>query len=40
MSILREPMLQPPGMATCAWPTRAISGPSTEMDARILATIS
>ena len=40
MSILREPMLQPPGIATRAWPRRATSGPRTAIDARICATIS
>ena len=39
-SILREPMLQPPGMATRARPNRASSGPSTTIEARICRTSS
>ena len=39
-SILREPMLQPPGMATRARPSRARSGPSTMIEARIRLTSS
>ena len=38
MSILRAPMLQPPGMATIALPKRDSSGPRTAVDARIWAT--
>ena len=35
-----EPMAQPPGSETTAWPSRASSGPSTRMEARILRTMS
>jgi len=38
MSILRAPMLQPPGMATTALPKRETKGPSTAVEARICAT--
>ena len=38
MSILRAPMLQPPGMATTARPKRESRGPSTAVEARIWAT--
>ena len=38
MSILRAPMLQPPGMATIAFPKRESRGPRTAVDARICAT--
>ena len=40
MSSLREPMLSPPGSATLARPVRASSGPSTQIEARILRTSS
>ena len=40
MSILRAPMLQPPGMATTALPKREMSGPRTAVEARIWATSS
>lgn len=40
MSILRAPIWQPPGMATRASPKRPMSGPSTEMEARIFDTSS
>ncbi len=40
MSILRAPIWQPPGMATRARPKRPMSGPSTDMLARILVTSS
>ena len=40
MSILRAPIWQPPGMATRASPKRPMSGPSTEMEARIFETSS
>ncbi len=40
MSILRAPIWHPPGMATCALPNRPMSGPSTEMLARIFETSS
>src|SRR5262245_32681782 len=39
-SIAREPMLQPPGIATLALPKRASSGPRTRIDARIRLTSS
>src|SRR6266498_2841476 len=39
-SIFRDPMLQPPGMATRARPHRASSGPKTRIDARIRLTNS
>ena len=37
MSILRAPMLQPPGMATTARPKRESRGPRTAVEARIWA---
>src|SRR6266508_5941684 len=40
MSIFRDPMLHPPGMATRARPNRARSGPSTMIEARIRLTSS
>ncbi len=39
-SILRGPMLQPPGMAMVASPRRATSGPITMMLARMVRTSS
>ena len=36
----REPMAQPPGSDTVAWPKRASSGPSTRIEARIVFTSS
>ena len=36
----REPMAQPPGSDTRAWPKRASSGPSTRIEARIVLTRS
>jgi hypothetical protein len=36
----REPMAQPPGSDTRAWPKRASSGPSARMDARMVFTSS
>ena len=39
-SIARDPMLQPPGIATLAFPNRASSGPSTRIEARIRLTSS
>ena len=38
MSMLRAPMLQPPGIATIARPKRESRGPRTAVDARICAT--
>ena len=38
MSMLRAPMLQPPGMATMARPNRESRGPRTAVEARICAT--
>src|SRR4051794_16784742 len=40
MSSGREPMASPPGRATFARPVRASSGPSTQIDPRILRTSS
>ena len=36
----REPIWSPPGMATSAAPQRAISGPSTQIEARMRRTRS
>ena len=40
MSSGREPIASPPGSATLARPVRASSGPSTQIDPRILRTSS